>query len=364
MAQYFIYNTCGTSTLTNPARGNKELLTLLNSNSNVKNRSEISDEAYNSIEKLWESQIELWSNYKLEEAQLYSAEINSLTTWQKTNNVKNEDCYCYLLHTDTILGELSAHLVEEWIKSNNYMGVELVAMEGLNTKNLDSFENGLSNFAKWAFENISNDSSDNLKCIFNVAGGFKSVSGFMQILGQFLADETIYMFEGKGSVLSMPKLPVIWSEIDSIEKNFDDYHKISLGIELEDYSYLNSLWIRNKTFSPWGQIAWENAKKELYTKKVWPTVCDKIIEGSKFRDSLKGLDALRIKIINERLDDLSTYTLSDRKINVRRLDYKMLKGRYDCTHECDAWADGDAKRIFCNEKEDKIIVEFLGNALH
>jgi hypothetical protein len=41
-----------------------------------------------------------------------------------------------------------------------------------------------------------------------------------------------------------------------------------------------------------------------------------------------------------------------------------VKGNHPWSNECDAWADGSAMRLFCNEKGNGVIVECLGNALH
>lgn len=363
MKQYMIYNTCGTSVLTNPARVDKSLWDNLIKYSNAKSENDISNDIYATIEKYWYDLIDKWESYSIDEAKHKSAELNSLLTWQELNHIESQKCYCYLLHTDTCLGALAAQLVESWLNKHQYMGCECVRIDNLNTANMDSFQRGLSCLVKWIFGQPSIDSQQQ-KCIFNVAGGFKAVSGFTQILGQFVADETIYMFEDGHNILSIPKLPMKWDEIESIQRYFDDYHKIALGIPLPNYDHLNTLWIKDRNFTPWGQIAWEKAKEQLYEEKVYPIVCDKIKEGDKFRKSLQNLDKTRIKLLNERLDDLSLYALSGKQNCLGRLDYKPIKGSSAYAFECDAWADKDAKRLFCNEKNGKIIVECLGSALH
>jgi len=362
--QYQVINTCGTSTLTSPARGNKILTDSLTKWSNAKIESDIVDVDLENIKNHWSEQIYKWENYNVEEAKINSAELKSLISWQEKNKINSRDCFCYLIYTDTVFGWLAAQLVEVWLKKNNYQGVKLVAIGNLQTSDLETFEEGLSNLARWAFDNIDPDNKS-VKRVFNVAGGFKSVSGFMQLLGQFLADETIYIFESGNNVLSIPRMPVIWSEVDSIREYFDDYHRIALGISLENYSHLNSLWIKRGKFTPWGLIAWENAKKKLYTEKVFPIIYDKVVEGKRFRNSLFDLDGTRIKQLNERLDDLCFYKKGEGRNCIKRLDYKKLRQVHeDCTHECDAWADKDCRRLFCNEKEGKIIVELLGKPLH
>lgn len=364
--QYFIYTTCGTSTFTNPARKDPELNDLIIKNSNARNEDELSPGAKEKIDAHYDSLIEEWQNYSIADARAKSAELNSLLSWQEKNNIPASECLCFLLHTDTVLGANAASLVEEWLTHHGYLSVQLQKIDSLSTSSLENFEKGLASLAEWAFANIPSPEqrSSNEKYVFNVAGGFKSVSGFMQILGQFLADETIYLFEGHSEILSMPHLPVRWEENETIREHFDDYHRISLGIPPKHPELLNALWVRENEFTPWGQIAWENAKQILYGERIYDFICNALIEGEKFRESVKGLDKLRNKMVNERLDDLARFIMSGKTKNVRRLDYKVVRGNYPWSHECDAWADGSARRLFCNDKGDKIVVECLGDALH
>lgn len=359
--QYQIFNTCGTSVLTNLA---KELgcLDVINKYSNYKLFSEITQADKERIDNLTNTLLERWDRFSIEDAKKQSAELNSLYSWMDSRRIKETDCCCYLLCTDTFFGELAAQILEEKLKKLGFQCVVLQRVDKLNTSNFDSFQDGLSNFAKWAFENaVSNDYQ---KVIFNIAGGFKSFSGFAQILGQFLADETIYKFETGDVILSIPKMPVMMGDFE-FRQHFDDYHRISLGISLNSYEYINPLWVKRGRFTPWGEVAWGNAKRTLYEECVYPIVCDGIVEGVAFRDSLLCLDKLKIKQVNERLDDLCIYKMSNGQKCIKRLDYKKLKQMHEgCTHECDAWADQDCKRIFCNEKDGKIIVELLGKPLH
>lgn len=359
MANY-IYITCGTSTITK--HNDEKLRNAITRHSNTKNGEELGDDKQIIEDHIGNLFCE-WEAYSKDEAKRKSAEINCLTAWQTSRNVRNEECCCTLLHTDTYLGGAAASILEAWLTKNGYTFIESISIPGLNTASAESFETGLSNLAICAFDKVGEVGKGH-RIIFNIAGGFKSVAGFTQILGQFLADETIYMFESGNSVLSMPRLPIRWDEIDSFSQNIDDYRRVALGLEPKDRSKLNTLWLKDNGFSPWGRIAWENAKKELYSKRVYPIVCDGVVEGVKFQESIKGLDPLRIKMVNDRLDDLCLFALSGKRDNIRRLDYKQVKGNHDCKFECDAWADGSAKRFFCNERDGKIIVEYLGKALH
>ncbi|MCF0217298.1 MAG: putative CRISPR-associated protein [Fibrobacter sp.] len=357
---YQIFTTCGTSVLTNAARGNSALSSALTKYSNVARAQEIPGEDLAPIQSLYEQQIDTWANYTESDVPSKSAELNCLLRWMAANKIDKSNCTCFLLHTDTYIGECAASLVQEWLKENGFLA-ELQRIESLNTLSLNSFEQGLSNFAQWAFENVK--PVGGVKNVFNVAGGFKSVSGFAQVLGQFLADETIYIFDGDNTqVLSIPRMPVRWNEMESIRENINDYRKISLDLPVECCGKLNSLWVRNGKFTPWGRIAWEAAKAQIYSERLLPSISEKVVFGNQFAKSCET-DDKRYFDINERIDDLTRFVV-DRNANIRRLDYKPLKGKHPWSHECDAWADGSAKRIFCNDHGNYIVVEELHEALH
>lgn len=363
--QYFIYTTCGTSTFTNPARKDPELNDLIVKNSNARNEDELSPGAKEKIDAHYDSLIEEWQNYSITDARAKSAELNSLLSWQEKNNIPASECLCFLLHTDTVLGANAASLVEEWLTHHGYMSVQLQKIDSLSTSSLENFEKGLASLAEWAFANIPSPEhrSSNEKYVFNVAGGFKSVSGFMQILGQFLADETIYLFEGHSEILSMPHLPVRWEENETIRQNFDDYRRVSLGIPPKNLERLNSLWVRNGQFTPWGQIAWESAKQELYGEKVYSFIFEKVKEGPAFRSSISGLLKEQVAIVNERIDDLCRYIKGGKKQPLKRLDYKKIQGGGPYDYECDVW-DGNSKRFFCTDKDGIVTIERFADAMH
>jgi len=363
--QYFVYTTCGTSTFTNPARKNTELHDLIIKNSNVRDESELETEAKEKINAHYESLIEEWQNYSVAEARKRSAELNCLLCWQEKNNIPTSDCFCYLLHTDTVLGGYAASLVEEWLKTNGYTVLPPERVPYLSTSSHDAFEKGLASLAEWTFGYIpaADQRTATVKYIFNVAGGFKAVSGFMQILGQFLADETIYLFEGRNEILSVPKLPVRWEQIDTIRDNIDDYRRVSIGLPPQNPEKLNSLWVREGAFTPWGQIAWENAKQVLYGEKVYPILYEKIKEGEAFRNTLSGLTKDQIAIVNERIDDLCRYIKGGKKQPLRRLDYKKVQGGGPYEYECDVW-DGNSKRFFCTDKDGIVTIDRFADAMH
>lgn len=360
--KYNVYITCGTSILTNVAKDLPETKNVLNNNSNATSDSEINENDKICIDNLYLEQIEKWSKFDEEKSKDASAELKCLLTWMKKREIAQKEVHCILIHTDTYIGENAAMIIESWLKNNSY-SVELKRIPKLKVSNIDNFQKGLSNLAKWIFDTVS-DSTDYSKTIFNVAGGFKSVSGFMQMLGQVKADETIYIFEGNNSeVLSIPRLFNQWNEIDSIEANLDDYHRLSLELAPKNPEKLNSLWFSDNKLTPWGLIIWESCKKQIYSESFIPVVYEKVKLGQEFEKSIsKENDFYNI---NETLDDLCRYLMSNRKINPRNLKYTQLSNKnHSCTHECRLNGNVDEKRFFCTEESNCIIVQKMGEALH
>lgn len=364
MQQYQIIITCGTSALTNAAKGDPKLNEIITNCSNVNDKTEIPVETKRLLDQHWGSLVDVWQNYAEAMAKQQSAELNTLLTWQRKNGIANEQCYCHLAHTDTWVGLMAAELIVDWLKANRYQVTEAQRIASLNTDDLDSFETGLANLVTWAYAVKTNYPWG--KFIFNTAGGFKAVAGFAQTLGIFLADETIYKFESGNDVLAIPKLPFSWNAAETVREHLTAFRKMALGIPVEPDDRLNRLWVnKNGLLSPWGQLAWEECKPAIYREQVLPFVYDRVCEGAQFRNSVKGLPPDRIVHVNQRIDDLCRYHLSNSRENPGRLDYKPVRGGPSklYAYEFHAWSDGQAERFFCNEKDGKIYIEKLGDHL-
>ncbi|MFM7559507.1 MAG: hypothetical protein ACKO5O_05535, partial [Cylindrospermopsis raciborskii] len=84
-------------------------------------------------------------------------------------------------------------------------------------------------------------------------------------------------------------------------------------------------------------------------------------------NSLRGISADRLILINERIDQLAKNLESGGEYNVSSLDLKALKGnpRRPPIHEIDAWSDQDAKRIFGHfESGNHFVLDKLDSGLH
>lgn len=117
--------------------------------------------------------------------------------------------------------------------------------------------------------------------------------------------------------------------------------------------------------SPWGELVWQKTKKDIYKEDFHASPSDKIRFTEKFERSVSELPKERLAILNERIDDLMVH-LETGAANLRRLDLKKLQGN-PCppsTHEADAWADSDTKRIFGRFEGEVFVIDRLDKALH
>ena len=360
---FTMYVTCGTSILTNACKTDPDVSEVLKRNSNKKTEGEINPSDKRIIDELYLKQMDIWGNKTEDEVEKSSAELKCFLFWIKKNKVSKEKISIILLHTDTVFGDYTSELIKEWLEKYGCIVLENKRIQNLNAERIGDFEKGLSELALWTFSSTKEHQSESNNVIFNVAGGFKSVSGFMQMVGQVCADEIVYIYEGEDSeVLSIPKLPFEWNDTKAIEEHFDDYRRLSLELPAKNPVELNYLWVSGDSLSPWGVIVWEAAKKKIYKQKLFPSVYNGVILGADLEGSVqKGYD---YSDVNERIDDLVRYLQSCRKINPGLLHYRAIAGKHDCTHECNVNGNVSTERLFCIEQNGKIIVQKIGDALH
>jgi hypothetical protein len=258
----------------------------------------------------------------------------------------------------------------EWCQDQG-LASELKKISGLNTADYLSFNSAMSDLARWCAEYVSPQRTQSYQVVFNLTGGFKSLQGFMQTLGMFCADDTFYLFESSSALMHIPRLPINIdvSAFTEIEKNFEIYRRLSLGIPMKQ-SDLGGI-SRSMIFqcehggecllSPWGEIFWEDFTQTHYPEKFHGSpLPEKIILSKSFVKDVNGFmnDKNAIFSINQRMDDLARFLLSEQKNdkNIKRLDFKAITGdlklETKCDYEFDAWSSGGAGRVFCRFTDD------------
>lgn len=372
----FILSPCGTSLLTNNI--GQELRNILNLHSNAVSEQDVAGEFPSDHRRIREHLAAVERKMAAADvvsAKKFSAELNGILSLYGDVIEGRQLDFQQLLCTDTWLGEEAAKLVRQWLESKGFV-TDLRRQPDLRTVDIASFQVALSDLVQWCDEVVEGYRKSH-RVVFNLTGGFKSIQGFLQTLAQFYADETIYIFETGKELLRLPRLPIQMKADDTVRQHLLVFRRLAMGLTVEpalinDIPETLLMWGDEQVcLSPWGDLVWAQTRKTIYSEQVLPLPTDCIKLGKDFEKSVSSLDGNRKIMVNERLDDLTRYLETQRAghpaPNLKSLDFKPLKGgsRLQSTHECDAWADQDAKRLFGHFEPDGVFVlDCLDKALH
>ncbi len=363
---HFILSPCGTSILTNQV--SVELRKILNKYSNYRKEEEIPEEDLCLITEHITKRKQEILNADIQQATILSAELNGIIKYYDGSIQAKNDFY-QLIGTDTYFGRVTTEIVAEWLRKRK-LSLDIYIPEGLRTQNIREFQLALSEIVKWCEDSLLHFKEKKYHIVFNLTGGFKSIQGFLQTLAMFYADESIYVFESGKELLRLPRLPVKLDPNSIVENNISAFRKIYFGLKFEIPIEIPELMLLKMddeiVFSDYGQVIFQQTKRNLYQRKIYEPVIKNIKFGPEFLDSTANLSGNRLRILNERIDDLTSYLLSNRKKNLNRLDFKKLSGnpKPPSTHEIDAWADQDAPRIYGHFENEIFILDEFGPALH
>ena len=369
----FVLSPCGTSLLTNHANDKAER-SLIGKYANTKEPGDILPEDLKQLQLIVDRAKQNLATADLETAKKMSAELNGIINLYEGQLAGKQD-YHTLLSTDTWLGETTANLVAEWLNQQGLI-TEVKREKDLQTKNIEQFQDALSEIVSWCQATVPGYRSSGYKVIFNLTGGFKSVQGFLQTLATFYADESIYIFESSTDLLKIPRLPVQMDAEKTVQENLTAFRRLAIDLPVTDISGIPETLLTKVgdlvDLSPWGKLVWVETKAKIYGQGFWGSPSERIKFGARFEQSLKDhkLDADRLIHINDRLDNLARYLETkdeqQEKYNLASLDFKPLRNDPypPSTHEIDAWADQDAKRMFGHYEGDIFVLDKLDRALH
>jgi len=357
---------CGTSLLSNLAEKVERRLLFKYANSQ---EDEIPDRDKEALENLIDRATEQVQNADFDDICNHSAELHAISRYYKLGQNINQRDIHILLASDTWIGYQTATIVKRWL-DNTFNDVRIQKRSDLATDRLDYFQSAMAELVKYFGELIPRSKQSGYHVVFNLTGGFKSVQGFLQTLAMFYADEAIYIFQSQDELLRLPKLPVKLDARDTIETHLTTFRKLGRGLpitatEIEPIPATFYLKIGEEFgLSAWGELIWDQTKKEIYREKIWAESISEIVFTDEFKKSVSRLASDRNYNLNERIDDLMVYIKEGN--NLDRLDFKPLSGDPvpGSTHEFDAWADRDAKRVFCHKENGRIVLDKLDNALH
>jgi putative CRISPR-associated protein (TIGR02619 family) len=362
----FVLSPCGTSVLTNVA--SIEERRLLTRHANAHAPEDVPVEERQQLEAMIQRAQQRLDVADLDQAVRQSAELNGLIKLCDRRLEAGPDVH-QLLCTDTWLGESSSSLIAAWLRSRQCT-VAVRRQSDLQTARLDAFQLALSELVKWCAEDVAGYRASGFRVIFNLTGGFKSIQGFLQVLATFHADETVYIFENAADLLRIPHLPVQMAVERSLRDHLSAFRRLSLGLPVDGVAGIPEILLMQLdgqcTLSPWGDLVWSQSKKALYSEALHPAPSHQLRYSQSFVRSTEGLPADRITLLNERIDQLSRHLEGDRSYNPASLDFKPLRNSPLplSSHEADAWADQDAKRLFGHFEQEVFVIDALAKGLH
>lgn len=364
-----VVSTCGTSVLTHGLRLDELALRTRTANSQ---RDELEADEAHALGELIERQTAALAQADIAEARRRSAEINGLLALYGGSLAGSGGDHQILLCSDTWQGHASAEAVEAWLQQHG-CSVELHRCQELNTKRYEEFRLALGELARWATSTISSYRDQGWEVIFNLTGGFKSLQGFVQALGMFLADRCVYLFEGTDSdLMTVPRLPLRLDLEQVVAEQLLVFRRLAAGMacpaaECKDIPEVLLFQTGGECLlSEWGELAWAQAKREIYAnQELLPPMVERLRYADGLAMTFQQLAADRRVIVHQRLDDLACYVTSKGRHNPNRLGVQKLRQAVDgSTHEADAWSDGDARRLYLHWEDDTLVVDRLGPGLH
>lgn len=274
----------------------------------------------------------------------------------------------FLICTDTYYGFRVAEILKTWLEGHAQLAT-IYKVSGLSTASLGSFRLAMSDLVKWCDETLPAFEKGGWRIVFNLTGGFKSVQGYMQTLGMFYAHESVYLFETSTELLRIPRLPIRMSAEDTFSQHLHLVRRMHEGYvvsprELGDLP--ESLYMiiddSSAVLSDFGRLQWLQSRPHFYGRELLAPLSSKLEYAPSFLRDVEGLrDNSRIYALNCRMDQLSRYLDLPQHPNPDSLGFKMLKAPPvpDATHECYAWSDRDAKRIFGHFEGERFVILHL-----
>ncbi len=354
----FVLSTCGTALLTNQANGEERRLII--QYANAKHKEDIPNSEADILTQLIQRAGDKLQSADPQTASKMSAELNGIIKlYGGTITAAND--HHLLLYTDTWLGEEAASLAAGWLRKHG-LSVETKRQKDLQTAELEAFQLALSDLVRWCEEVLPDYRNKHYRIVFNLTGGFKSVQGFLQTLAMFYADEVVYVFESGTELLRIPRLPVSIAVEDTVRQHLLVFRRLGLNLEVESTAGVPETILMKisgqVSLSPWGEIVWEQCKRQIYSQKLWPSPSPRVGFGRNFEGSLRGLPPDRLRLVNERIDDLARCLETQLRYNPQSLDFKKS------THELNAWSDQDAKRLYGHFAKEVFVLDKLDRPLH
>lgn len=367
MKRLFV-STCGTSLFTNGA--SSEERTALGASANDSEAALRGRPERAVVEDRIAERTKALEGATAADAQKWSAELNGLVSYP---GAFEGGAHHIFLVTDTAQGKAGGEACASWVRTRGATA-EVCVLEDLTTADLEAFHRGMANFSAFCRDTVSSYRADKWHVVFNLVGGFKTLVAYGALLGMAWADEQVYLFEAPGSpLLRIPRMPVSLTMDDALRAHMMPVRRLARGLSVttaEVEALPEALVYRigdALDLSTWALRNWEELRPNVYATELLPSPSPRVVFGERFAKSVAGQPSDRVRLVNERIDDLSCWAEAadkdKKKMNPKRLDVKEVKGASP-TLECDAWADRDARRIYFTYEGGVATLDRLAAALH
>ena len=240
-----------------------------------------------------------------------------------------------------------------------------IQIDDFNTVNVEEFRLGVNNLVQWCADTLPGFRQQGYRVIFNLVGGFKALQGYMQTLGMFYADETVYIFEPPSrELLRIPRIPADFNA-QARQSVLDNFGKFRLmQKETLDRSECEGIpetlldIIDGKcSLSAWGRVIFEDVQHTAYSGKLLEPLSDRIEIGRKVHDLVKFMMPDRIMRLNQAVDKLSRQI--DKGEFLKSCNFRQLvdNPRPPSSHEFNLWPDMGGWRGFCHWEGKKLIID-------
>lgn len=268
----FVLTTVGISVLLN-ALGRSEEAWRRRINQEA-NAPELSSDVQQKVNELRQEALATLQQGDIKKIRELSAELNGLCGLYSNRLGQAKGDAHYLIATDTALGKIAAEVIKEFLQEQG-MTVDIYAPVHLSSAEPQAFSEGIKNLMHWCEQVIPGYRNAAYQVIFNLTAAFKSLQGYLNIVGMFYADRIVYIFE-TGQLVSIPRLP-IQVDVKTLRE-----HRIELALMAHGFicaaeqvqgvpeGLLEIDEKGNTTLSDWGALIWNRVRSELLAEDLLP----------------------------------------------------------------------------------------------
>jgi len=269
----FVLSTVGISVLLNVLDASEEAWRQqLN---RAANERQLADELAHKVDELVERAKALLCEGDVQKNRRLSAELNGLYGIYQGNLSAGKSDMHYLVATDTALGRKAADVICAFLRENG-LNVDVYVPDDLSTADPSTFSRGMKDLIHWCENTIPGYRDAGYRVVFNLTAAFKSLQGYLNIMGMFYADEMVYIFETGSQLLSIPRLP-LQIDINALRESRMELAMMAQGhiFPFEQVASIPDglLEIDNQesaTLSDWGALVWNRVRQDLLGGDLLP----------------------------------------------------------------------------------------------